>query len=130
METTSNFELFPWENGKTWVVAKSFTIIWHGHKLTIIKGFQHDKYTFAPDLPDERPAVCHDFALEVGLWDDGTPIKLDDANQMCFDLMKASDDQITRNLASTYFFFLRIYWTLSKWKQKWFGKYVDTKSST
>ena len=130
MDTKSNFELFPWESGKTWVVTTEFTIEWNGHKLTIPKGFQHDKYTFAPDVPDERPAVCHDRALEIKVWDDGSPSSIDDANKMLYDLMKSSQDKVTRELAGIYYMFLRYFWWFNTLKQKWFGKHAPAKSST
>jgi len=101
--TNDKLEIFPWEAGKEYTVKESFTIEWRGKKLTITKGFKHDRYTVAPDLPDRKPAISHDFAYIYQRWDDGTDITRFEADCMFRDLMRQSEDRTTRSFANLYF---------------------------
>lgn len=97
-------EINPFEIGKTWIVPETFTVASrHGKTLTVPKGFKHDRYTFAPNLGDNRPAIAHDRAYRWQIWDDGTMIGFWEANELLLDLMRQSTDARTRRWAWTYY---------------------------
>jgi len=107
----SDIELCTWERGRVWRVREMFTAANRRRKkLTIRKGFKHDRYTLAPDLPDEKPAVVHDYCYEANpaqgsgrKWDDGSSISREEADEFLHDLMATSDDETTRQAADTYY---------------------------
>ena len=107
MTLNSGFELLPSEKNETWVVKEAFTVEYEGHFLTIPEGFRHDKYTFAPNVPDAKPAISHDRAYDYKKWDDGTPIKRKDADGMLRMLMSISPDKLTRDCANLYWKYVR-----------------------
>lgn len=107
MTTDARYELLAAEKNKKYIVLQTFTIEYKDKKLTITKGFSHDKYTFAPDLPDEIPAIAHDFACVTHKWDDGTSIRFFEAVEMLHTLMLESKDELTRNCANLYCRFVR-----------------------
>ena len=117
----SNIELLTSERGKHWHVKEAFTVTNRdGKKLTVRKSFSHDRYTFAPDLDDERPAIVHDFAYDVEgahrCWDDGTPISRSEADLFLYDLMKASPDEKTHKCALQYYTWVRrLGWPVWYW---------------
>jgi len=103
-QTRAILELLPSEAGKTWRTTEEIRVEWRGKVLTVPKGFEHDRYTFAPDLPDRVPCIVHDFACGVKKWDDGSPLPRKEGNRLFLDLMKASPNRATRFWAKPYFF--------------------------
>lgn len=105
----SHIEVFPSERGKVYRVTKAFTVHQNtiNKSLTIPLGFEHDRYTFAPDLPDEKPAVAHDRAYGCHKWDDGTKMKRADADALLLQLMLQSRDPMTRSNAQLYYKWVR-----------------------
>ena len=111
MNCKSAIEVLPWEAGKSWVVSKDFTV-WnctHTKSLTVRKGFRSDYYSVVPNLPDPVPAISHDDAYTIQLWDDGTPITENEANVLLLWLMQSSWSWWTRLMASPY------YWGVCRW---------------
>jgi hypothetical protein len=109
IRTEALIEIFPWESGKRYRTQEAIRIEWAGKTLTVPAGFAHDQYTFAPNLPDARPSICHDFACDMKEWDDGTPLPRWMANLMFRDLMLASPDVWTRRMAGLYFRGVELY---------------------
>lgn len=97
-------EIVPWESGKKWKTktAKRFTGRC-GKTLTVEAGFEFDRYTFAPDLPDNWPAAGHDKAYTVKRWDDGSPMTRQDADWILLDEMTHSWSAKTRWWANCYY---------------------------
>jgi hypothetical protein len=82
-------ELNTKEIGKKWIVSESFTVFLHnGKSVTIPKGYQHDRYTFAPNLNAEIPAIVHDYLCEFKRYDDGTICERDQADFHFYCLMR------------------------------------------
>ena len=105
----SRFELFPNESGETWKVEQDFTVEdERGRKLTITKGFVHDRYSVAPDLPDRDPAVAHDFAYRRKRWDNGIRMTRKDANRLLLYRMQKSPSRTTRVAAGAYYAVVRL----------------------
>ena len=102
--TRTPYEILPWERGRTWRVTVAFTVLdRQGRRLTIPPGFTHDRYSIAPDLPDEIPAIAHDRAYEVQTWDGGERMLRADADLLLYDLMRASWSRLTRTAAGVYY---------------------------
>jgi hypothetical protein len=102
--TRTPFEILPWERGRRWKVTVAFTVLdRQGRRLTIPHGFEHDRYSIAPDLPDEIPAIAHDRAYEVQTWDGGERMLRPDADLLLYDLMRASWSRLTRTVAGVYY---------------------------
>jgi hypothetical protein len=102
--TRTPFEILPWERGRRWKVTVAFTVLdRQGRRLTIPHGFEHDRYSIAPDLPDEIPAIAHDRAYEVQTWDGGERMLRADADLLLLDLMRASWSRLTRTAAPVYY---------------------------
>ena len=113
MRTDARWELLKDERGKTWtvLVLRTFTAP-NGKQTTPRIGFKHDRYSFAPNTPDEWPAVGHDFTYDINgagrKWDDGTPITRKDADDLLHNEMLNSPDEMTRNLADYYYSKVRL----------------------
>ena len=122
-QTKSRIELLPWESGKKYKVKKQFTVTGpNGKKLTVTKDYEHDRYSFAPNLRDDIPSSAHDFAYdptEEGSgrkWDDGTHITRADADMMMRDLMRDSEDPDTQSAADLYYKAVRKFGWWPWWK--------------
>lgn len=121
----SDMELLKCERGRRWRVTQPFVVTSRGgHQLTVRKGYVHDRYTFAPDTLDEKPAAVHDFTYDGcdRKWDDGTLITREDADLLLYDLMVISPDLPTRQRALQYYQWVRrvggVWWafgTLKTW---------------
>ena len=73
----ATIEIIPDERGKEWENPREFTVDAPcGEKLTVPKGFVHDRYSFAPDTNDNLPAIAHDRAYAHRRWDSGKRIRL------------------------------------------------------
>ena len=115
-----SFEILAEERNKTWKVLKTFTVTnEQGKKKTVKEGFEHDRYTFAPDLPDEVPAIVHDCCYADQKWDDGTDMTQLEADRFLRFLMKQSANELTRNCADNYYRGVRFggwpIWYLRRW---------------
>ena len=101
------WELDPKEKGKLWLVEKTFIV--HGpsetkaQNLTIPAGFEFDRYSLAPDLPDWKPAAAHDRAYCVQKWDNGDAMARADADWILKNEMLHSGCEITRHFAQLYY---------------------------
>ena len=108
-QTDSRFELLASERGRTWLTTCEITVTSrYGMKLTIPAGFKHDRYTFAPDFPDELPAIAHDFAYVHRKWNDGSLITLCQADDLLYYLMTKSKDKTTRRWSLFYYIGVRL----------------------
>lgn len=54
-------EVIPTECGKSWIVEQEFTVRASKGSITVKKWFKHDRYTFAPNLKKNVPAIVHDW---------------------------------------------------------------------
>lgn len=110
--TRSNWEIIPSERGKEWTNPRSYTITGRTRKgerkdLTVPVGYKYDRYTIYRDLPDDKPSMCHDFAIDAygsqHRWDDGTKMTLKECDWVLLDQMKASENKETRDNAEFYY---------------------------
>jgi len=101
-------ELIRGEKGDKWRTTSDVTVRdVTGRALTIPAGYEHDRYTWAPNLADELPAVAHDFSYDpLGarrLWDNGKRITRRAADKLLLFLMSQSADELTREVAPLYY---------------------------
>ena len=110
----SKWEVIDAERDKTWTVETAFTVTAEdGEELTIPAGFEHDRYTTAPDTNDNTPAVAHDFCYSKiasgRKWDSGKKISRKSADKLLRFLMEQSDDPQTKERAAQYYRGVRLY---------------------
>lgn len=98
------WELKPDERGKTYLVTEPW--IAQGPKpwqrLAIKIGDENDGYTFAPNLPDKKPAEAHDKAYKTHCWDNGKRMQRWEADWMLRHYMEISWCPITRFMVKIY----------------------------
>ena len=112
-------EIIPSESGKTWMVQKDFTVAGRdGRTVSPRRGFVHDRYTFAPNLADEQPAIVHDFAGTTKRWDNGDKMTYLEWNDLIRFRMEKSWDARTRKCATAYWLGV----TLCGWWAWWNAK--------
>ena len=118
MQTESKFELVSDERGKTWTLARCHTVHTRFCKDVFVpKGFVHDRYTWAPNLPDEKPAVVHDFCYITQRFADCTSMTRKEADTILRDLMLKSEDPTTRKMANVYYRVVRAAGFIPWWKE-------------
>jgi len=107
-----NWELIPGERGKTWIVRLEFTVDTRYGPVTVKEGFVHDRFTFAPDLPNATiAAIVHDWLTdedELKQFDDGTSCSRKQADIIFRDLIWNSKD---RKWAYPYYWGVR-FWAI------------------
>jgi len=88
------WEIIPNERNKTWIVKETFTVKTSFGDITIPKGFEHDRFTFAPDLKhSEVAAIVHDYLIEEKpRFDNGTFCTRKQADQILKELILKSKD--------------------------------------
>ena len=59
-----------------------------GKWLTIPKGFEHDHFSWSPNLPRSIGGICHDYAFAFAQWDDGTKISFAQSRNIMRDILR------------------------------------------
>lgn len=121
-----SYELIPCLIGKRWKVKQEFTIMTRfGKEVTIYAGFEHDRYTMAPNLHDETPAIVHDFLYIYQKFSDGTECTRTQADTIFRDVMLEA--QVRLWVANLYYSGVRSFGIFGWTRNKWFPRkqYMD-----
>jgi len=113
--TEGSFEVIASEKNQVWYTEEEKTYTDEkGRTVTVPAEFRHDRYTFAPNLPDSDPAIAHDRFYETDpeytcyrKWDDGTKCSRKQADRLMWFLMAHSWDEMTRANADHYYKWIR-----------------------
>jgi len=101
--------------GRTWHVVETFTVETRYGKVTVKHCFFHDRYTFAPNLTEELPAIVHDWLRQERKFDDGSSCTLRQSDIVLRDLIVRYNAKLvlgwitisSRRVAPIYYFFVR-----------------------